>query len=465
MKKHLITTTMFTDSFYQWSNLSSKGANFKIAAILCSFFILIIPDINGQNLISNPGAESDPTSNGWTIVSEGTNCFDNGNWRINGGLNGFPVAQSGDYIFYPGCGGARNGTQYEVYQDVDVSFFAATIDAGNQTFNFSGYSQVFEQETNDGAQIIVEYRNPGGTVLDYYDTGENNLGSVWTLYTDTRTAPVGTRAVRVRLIAYSRAGTSIDGYFDVLSLCTDGDGLCNEVDDDYDNDGINDLGDNCPLIANADQLDSDTDGAGDACDASFSVCIAITSLETAVEALPTTSDGTKAFLLNKLNIARDKFATGNNNAATGNLGAFINKVNAKSPDEISQEDADALIAAANAIINGINSGQNDCDGSVQSLISPGNSGNLAYDVVKPLSLEVYPNPARDRVNIRFAAIDAKTQVVIYNLHGKQVWMQETEPYQEVLDVDLSASQFETGFYTIRVSNEHGTEAIRIVINK
>ncbi|WP_297796922.1 thrombospondin type 3 repeat-containing protein [uncultured Eudoraea sp.] len=37
-------------------------------------------------------------------------------------------------------------------------------------------------------------------------------------------------------------------------------------DDDDDNDGILDVNDNCPLIGNADQLDSDGDGEGDACD-------------------------------------------------------------------------------------------------------------------------------------------------------------------------------------------------------
>ena len=35
---------------------------------------------------------------------------------------------------------------------------------------------------------------------------------------------------------------------------------------DRDNDGIPDLGDNCPALANADQLDNDGDGAGDACE-------------------------------------------------------------------------------------------------------------------------------------------------------------------------------------------------------
>ena len=41
--------------------------------------------------------------------------------------------------------------------------------------------------------------------------------------------------------------------------------LLTPTDDDHD--GVVDINDNCPLIANSDQLDTDTDGAGDACDA------------------------------------------------------------------------------------------------------------------------------------------------------------------------------------------------------
>ena len=37
-------------------------------------------------------------------------------------------------------------------------------------------------------------------------------------------------------------------------------------DADDDNDGVADSGDNCPLVANADQKNSDTDPLGDACD-------------------------------------------------------------------------------------------------------------------------------------------------------------------------------------------------------
>ena len=49
-------------------------------------------------------------------------------------------------------------------------------------------------------------------------------------------------------------------------LDTDSDGTGDACDTDDDGDGDNDGADNCPLIANADQLDTDSDGTGDACD-------------------------------------------------------------------------------------------------------------------------------------------------------------------------------------------------------
>jgi MYXO-CTERM domain-containing protein len=47
---------------------------------------------------------------------------------------------------------------------------------------------------------------------------------------------------------------------------TDGDGVPDRCDLDTDNDGIPDATDNCPLVPNPDQRDSDGDTLGDACD-------------------------------------------------------------------------------------------------------------------------------------------------------------------------------------------------------
>jgi MYXO-CTERM domain-containing protein len=58
-----------------------------------------------------------------------------------------------------------------------------------------------------------------------------------------------------------------------VSTCEDGgvdvdaDGFCGDDDDDLDGDAVANEEDNCPDLPNADQIDSDGDGLGDACDA------------------------------------------------------------------------------------------------------------------------------------------------------------------------------------------------------
>ena len=55
-------------------------------------------------------------------------------------------------------------------------------------------------------------------------------------------------------------------------LDTDGDGTGNHADLDDDKDGVPDARDNCPLAANANQVDADRDRVGDACDATPRFC-------------------------------------------------------------------------------------------------------------------------------------------------------------------------------------------------
>ena len=52
----------------------------------------------------------------------------------------------------------------------------------------------------------------------------------------------------------------------MIQVNNDGDAFGDACDNDDDNDGIGDLDDNCPLVANPDQEDFDNDGIADVCD-------------------------------------------------------------------------------------------------------------------------------------------------------------------------------------------------------
>ncbi|MBN9351348.1 MAG: T9SS type A sorting domain-containing protein [Chitinophagaceae bacterium] len=180
-------------------------------SVLCILFATYQTD--AQNLIVNPGAES-PTTTGWTIVSQGTSCFGSSDWRIPGNQNGFPAAHGGNYFFFSGC----NSVKGQIYQVVDVSSMAADIDAGNRNFTFTGFMQVYNQTPPDGSLMLVEYLGASDNLLVSYNTGLQSDKGVWTEYTSTITAPPGTRKVRITLKSYPFNGSSVDAYFDDLSL-------------------------------------------------------------------------------------------------------------------------------------------------------------------------------------------------------------------------------------------------------
>ncbi|HJQ24187.1 MAG TPA: PKD domain-containing protein, partial [Blastocatellia bacterium] len=163
------------------------------------------------NLLQNPGNEQ-PLVNGkipaWTEVTGNS-------WtQATAGANGFPASYQGSTYFYPG-----QVAQAELMQDVDVAAFASSIAAGTQTFRFKGYVRSFDESPADSGRIIVEYRDAANaTVLASFDASALQSTSQWTLVSDTRTAPAGTRWIRVRLIGVRNTGVNCDSYFDHLTL-------------------------------------------------------------------------------------------------------------------------------------------------------------------------------------------------------------------------------------------------------
>ncbi len=230
---------------------------------------------------------------------------------------------------------------------------------------------------------------------------------------------------------------------------------------DADADGVPDEYDNCPNTANPGQEDSDTDGYGDACDPAFNIDVIVANTNAYIEGLNLTS-GKANSLTNKLNKALEDYCSGKMTSAINQLNAFKNHVQGLLNDGVlTIEEAQNLDEAADAIIAAINTGTVICP--IQAFISPGNSfySSTAHNI----GLNVFPNPAHDKVDIRFQATDARTKVTIFDIYGKQIWEQEAAPYQDILNVDLSTIQTGMGIFIISACNEGGSQTQRVVINR
>jgi len=126
-----------------------------------------------------------------------------------------PDPHEGSYYFFAGA-----SARAILSQTIDLSPYAATIDAGRQQFDFSGWVATWPQAPSDTAQIVLTWRAADNSVLATFDTGEIVSTNVWRQVTDTRLAPALTRSLRIDLVSDRNAGTNNDGYFDALVLQT-----------------------------------------------------------------------------------------------------------------------------------------------------------------------------------------------------------------------------------------------------
>ena len=204
----------------RWHSISSgkEGADYVLRfddggedAFSTAIDNLSFNQLDGANLIYNPGndlALDNGEIAGWEEIV-GTN------WTTR---SSSPSPEDGSAYFFAGAGATA-----ELSQTINVSAYGGTIDLGIQQFDFSGYISSF-RTGGDTTQIIVEYQDASGTVLDSYDSGAiyapYNVGDAWDLLTDSRLAASGTRQIEIHLIADRFAGTNNDGYFDSLELTT-----------------------------------------------------------------------------------------------------------------------------------------------------------------------------------------------------------------------------------------------------
>ncbi len=188
--------------------------------------------------------------------------------------------------------------------------------------------------------------------------------------------------------------------------------------------------DNCPLDPNKidpgacgcgivdEGTDADGDGIDDGCDDVFNLGSATDAIENVIISLDI-KKGLENALTAKLQEAESSCASMDPEDAVGVLGAFINQVEAKRGKDLTEEEANGLIASAQAVISAIQEGTSDCSGGAGARVqSPKVSGPWESTSV---SHRNYPNPFSNETTIYFS-ISEPTHVTltIYNLYGRKV---------------------------------------------
>ena len=192
----------------------------------------VIIQVNRVNLAPVVDAGPDETINDVTLVTD--NLLLNGSGEellLSGNIPGwdevigsswtttssssFPLATDGTKLIYPG-----NVATAELSQDVDVTNLATEIDLGRQIFEFEGFIRSGNETRPDKATVILEYYTEGkAELLAQQIFDPDPITNTWLLLNDSRIAPVGTRCIRLRLLAERNLSNSRnDAYFDGLVL-------------------------------------------------------------------------------------------------------------------------------------------------------------------------------------------------------------------------------------------------------
>ena len=165
----------------------------KYWAVIILLFISV--NVFGQNLLVNPGAETG-NNEGWIDSDEA--------WGATAEI----TPHEGSYFFWP----SRKAIPYtQMYQDLDVTGYSS-----DSYFHLSGWLANWNQSPHDRATLAIAALDANGNQLFYASREHRN--PTWGYYEVISQLPVGTKTLRVSLIATRFVGSDNDAYFDELSL-------------------------------------------------------------------------------------------------------------------------------------------------------------------------------------------------------------------------------------------------------
>ncbi len=100
-------------------------------------------------------------------------------------------------------------------QAIDVSALAGRVDSGEIPSHFS---ILLQSRSADTADAELRFLNAVGGIIQSAPFQDPPTASTWQLFTDTRLAPVGTRAIEIELTGTRSGGVSTDAFFDNVTL-------------------------------------------------------------------------------------------------------------------------------------------------------------------------------------------------------------------------------------------------------
>lgn len=209
------------------------------------------------------------------------------------------------------------------------------------------------------------------------------------------------------------------------------------------------------LVVNDGSADSDPDEV---------VITAITPQDALADLIDQIEDlnlkkGTENALVSKLNNAIQSLDRGNDEAALGQLQAFINQVNAQRGKALSEAEADTLIAQAQRLIDAVNAG------AASKWNGP---AALAAETPAQYVLEGnYPNPFNPVTTIRLSLPEAgHVRLVVYDVMGREVARLLDQPMEAgAHEATWDASGLPSGVYVYRLSSSAFTETKMMTLLK
>ena len=237
--------------------------------------------------------------------------------------------------------------------------------------------------------------------------------------------------------------------------------------DDPDGDGVCTPDDNCPAIANADQTDTDLDGAGDACDDDDDNdgCLDVDDANPLVASGDSDCDG----IADDCDVCPGGDDNGPCDATSypgsNNVPAsWLCHNNGKKVYIC--HNGNTICVNENAVQAHLNHGDflGPCTSCSSNRID-GSNIQFATSQAHEVELEVFPNPAMDEVNIRLHAIETAGDVMIFDVTGKLVFSQKVNAGDSEMNINVSDSRFSNGIYMVRMESEELSLMKRFVIQK